>query len=95
MMLIITAIRCVGKSLNSTIIGGVFCAGGDVKFAFWCDAIVMWRIIMSLGYLSAFVWQVSPIVLYGVLSLDEIIKIPVALVRFRQYWWLKNVTRDF
>jgi len=49
MMLIITAIRCAGKSLNSTITGGVFCAGGDAKFAFWCDAVVMWGIIMPLG----------------------------------------------
>jgi putative MATE family efflux protein len=95
MMLIITAIRCIGKSLNSTIIGGVFCAGGDAKFAFWCDAIVMWGIIMPLGYLSAFVWQVSPIMLYIVLSLDELIKIPIAFIRFRQYQWLKNITREF
>jgi len=94
-MLIITAVRCVGKSLNSTIIGGVFCAGGDAKFAFWCDAVVMWGIILPLGYFSAFVWQVSPVMLYIILSLDELIKMPVALIRFRQYQWLKNITREF
>ena len=94
-MLVITAVRCVGKSLNSTIIGGVLCAGGDAKFAFWCDAIVMWGIIMPLGYLFAFVLQVSPIMLYVVLSLDELIKIPIAFVRFRQYRWLRNITREF
>ena len=93
-MLLITAARCIGKSLNMTIIGGVFCAGGDAKFSFWCDAIVMWGIIMPLGYLSAFVWQVSPIALFVVLSLDEVIKMPIALARFRKYLWLKNITRD-
>jgi len=95
MMLLITAIRCIGKSLNSTIIGGVLCAGGDAKFAFWCDAIVMWGIIMPVGYLFAFVWQASSVLLYIVLSLDELIKMPIALIRFRQYKWLKNITRDF
>lgn len=41
-MLYICAYYCVGKSLNSTVIGGIFCAGGDPKFGFWCDTIVMW-----------------------------------------------------
>jgi putative MATE family efflux protein len=94
-MLYICAYYCIGKSMNSTIIGGIFPAGGDAKFGFWCDAVVMWGIILPLGYLSAFVWNVHPIVLYAVISLDEIIKLPVAVIRYRQYRWLNNITRDF
>ncbi|MEH7416994.1 MATE family efflux transporter [Neobacillus drentensis] len=94
-MLYICAYYCIGKSVNSTIIGGIFPAGGDAKFGFWCDLIVMWGIILPLGYLSAFVWHVPPIILYAVFSLDEIIKLPVAAVRYRQYRWLNNITRDF
>jgi len=93
-MLYICAVYCIGKSLNSTIIGGVFPAGGDAKFGFWCDVIVMWGIIIPLGYLCAFIWRVNPIILYVVLNFDELIKIPIALIRFRQYRWLKNITRD-
>jgi len=93
-MLIVCSVYCVGKSLNSTVIGGIFCAGGDSKFGFWCDTIVMWGIIIPLGFLCAFVWHVSPIILYIVLCLDEFIKLPVALFRFRQYRWLNNITRD-
>ena len=33
-MLYICAYYCIGKSINSTIIGGIFCAGGDPKFVF-------------------------------------------------------------
>jgi len=54
-MLNICAYYCVAKSLNSTSIGGIFCAGGDSRFGFLCDTIVMWGIIIPLGYLSAFV----------------------------------------
>ncbi|NIK79692.1 putative MATE family efflux protein [Paenibacillus castaneae] len=94
-MLYICAYYCIAKSINSTTIGGIFCAGGDSKFGFWCDTVVMWGIILPLGYLCAFVWQVPPIILYAVICLDEIIKLPVALIRYRQYKWIKNITRDF
>lgn len=93
-MLYICAYYCAGKSLNSTSIGGIFCAGGDSKFGFWCDTIVMWGIIIPLGYLCAFVWHVPPVTLYIVLCLDEFIKLPVATIRFRKYRWLNNITRD-
>jgi putative MATE family efflux protein len=94
-MLLVSAVWCIGKSVNSTIIGAVFPAGGDAKFGFLCDAIVMWVIIIPLGYLCAFIWRVPPIVLYITLCCDEFIKGPIALIRFFQYRWLKNITRDF
>lgn len=94
-MLYICAYYCVAKSMNSTTIAGIFCAGGDSQFGFWCDAIVMWGIILPLSYVSAFVWQLPPVYLYAVISLDEIIKLPAALIRYRQYKWLNNITRNF
>ncbi|OAB29247.1 MATE family efflux transporter [Paenibacillus macquariensis subsp. macquariensis] len=94
-MLYICAYYCVAKSFNSTAIGGIFCAGGDAKFGFWCDTIVVWGIILPLSYLCAFVWQVPPTILYAVICLDEILKLPAALIRYRQYKWIKNITRDF
>lgn len=94
-MLYISAYYCIAKSINSTTIAGIFTAGGDSKFGFWCDTVVMWFIILPLSYLSAFVWHVPPILLYTFISLDEIIKLPIALMRYRQYKWLNNLTRNF
>ncbi|WP_255286798.1 hypothetical protein [Bacillus sp. AFS076308] len=67
--------------MNSTIIGRIFPAGGDAKFGLWCDFLVMWGIILPLSYLRAFVWQVRPIILFAVISLDEMIKLPAAAIR--------------
>ncbi|MGD0032704.1 MATE family efflux transporter [Paenibacillus illinoisensis] len=94
-MLYISAYYCIAKSINSTTIAGIFTAGGDSKFGFWCDTVVMWFIILPLSYLYAFVWHVPPILLYTFISLDEIIKLPIALMRYRQYKWLNNLTRNF
>lgn len=94
-MLYICAYYCIGKSVNSTNIGGIFCAGGDSKFGFWCDTIVMWGIILPLSYLSAFVWHLQPIILYAVIYLDEVIKLPIAIIRYRKFKWVNNITREF
>jgi len=94
-MLLVSAVWCIGKSVNSTIIGAIFPAGGDAKFGFFLDVIVMWGIILPLGWLCAFVWDFSPIVVYIILCCDEFIKGPIALIRFVQYRWLKNITSNF
>lgn len=94
-MLYISAYYCIAKSFNSTTIAGIFPAGGDSKFGLWCDTVVMWLIIIPLSYLCAFVWHVSPIYIYIVISLDELIKLPIAFTRYRQFKWLNNLTRNF
>ena len=51
--------------------------------------------VLPLSYLCAFVLQLSPVYLYAVISLDEIIKLPFAYIRYRQYRWFNNITKDF
>ncbi len=41
-MIYICAYYLIGKAINSTVIGGIFCAGGDTQFGFWCDLVTMW-----------------------------------------------------
>ncbi|MBR3020142.1 MAG: MATE family efflux transporter [Clostridia bacterium] len=91
-MLVINAVYCIGKFFNSSLVGGVFCAGGDTRFGLICDAISMWFVILPLGYLSAFVWHWPPIAVYAVLCMDEFVKLPFVALRFRQYKWLTNLT---
>lgn len=92
-MLLVCAYYCIGKSLNSTVIAGIFFAGGDSKFGFICDAVVMWGVIIPLGLLSAFVFRFSPIIIYAMLCMDEFIKLPFMVIRYKKYIWLKNITR--
>ncbi len=93
-MLAVNAVYCIGKSFNSSMVGGVFCAGGDTRFGLICDTAAMWGVILPLGLLSAFVWKWPPIAVYIVLCMDEFIKLPFVMARFRRYKWLKNLTRS-
>jgi Na+-driven multidrug efflux pump len=40
-MLLINAYYVIGKTINSTIIVGIFCSGGDSRFGLVCDAFTM------------------------------------------------------
>ena len=93
-MLWVCAAYCVGNSLNSTVISGIFCAGGDARFGFLCDTIVMWGVIIPAGLVCAFVLHWPPLALYIVLSMDEYVKLPFMAAHYRKYGWLKNITRE-
>lgn len=92
-MIAICALSIVGKAINATAIIGLFCAGGDSKFGFACDSITLWAVIVPLGLLAAFVWHLPVLVVYFIISADEIIKIPAVLLHYKKYRWVKNLTK--
>lgn len=83
----------VAQAINTTCIVGIFRAGGDTKFGLILDVASMWFGSILLGAIAAFVFKWPVEVVYFILLLDELIKIPISLVRYRQKKWLKNVTR--
>ncbi len=91
-MLFISSYYVIGKSINSMTIGGIFPSGGDTKFGLLCDAVTMWCITVPLGSLAAFVFHWPILVVYFVLNLDEIVKLPVVFLHYRKYNWVKNLT---
>lgn len=92
-MFTICAAYCVGQSLNSTVVSGIFCSGGDTKFGMLCDLITMWGVIIPAGLLAANVLHLPPVAVYLVLSMDEFVKIPFVLHRYFRGKWLKNITK--
>ena len=93
-MLVICAYYIIGKSVNSTTIGGIFCAGGDSKFGFLCDAVTLWGITVPLGLLAAFIWDLPVIAVYFIVNLDEIVKLPAVYKHYKKYKWVKNLTKE-
>lgn len=91
-MLYICSYYIIGKSINSTVVAGIFCAGGDTKFGLLCDTITMWFIIIPIGMLSAFVFKFSVLTVYFILNLDEIIKLHAVYKHYKKYNWIKNLT---
>lgn len=83
----------IGQALNSTMIVGIFRAGGDTKFGLYVDVCTMWLGSILFGFLAAFVFKWNVYIVYVILISDEIIKLPFSYLRFRQGKWLRSVTR--
>jgi len=88
------SVYSIGQALNSTIIVGIFRAGGDTRIGLLMDVGSMWCGSIVLGMLAAFVFKVPVPVVYLCLMSDEFIKVPFSLKRFSSYKWLNNVTRE-
>ena len=91
-MLIMSSYYVIGKSINGMTIGGIFPAGGDTKFGLKCDAVTMWCFAVPLGCIAAFVLKLPVLMVYFVLNLDEIVKLPAVFQHYRKYKWVKNLT---
>lgn len=93
-MLLINTYYVMGAAVNTTLIAGVFRAGGDSKFGFVCDTIDMWCYAVPLGFLAAFVLKLPVMVVYFLLCTDEFVKWPWVIGHYRSGKWLNNITRD-
>ena len=94
-MMLINTYYVMGVAMNTTLITGVFRAGGDSRFGMICDAIDMWGYALPLGFTAAFVLRLPVLWVYFLLCTDEFVKWPWV---FRHYFsgkWVKNITRDY
>lgn len=93
-MLLINVYYVMGAAVNTTLIAGVFRAGGDSRFGFVCDGIAMWCYAVPLGFIAAFVFKLPVMWVYFLLCTDEFAKWPWVLKHYRSGRWLNNITRD-
>ena len=93
-MLLILALYMFGKSVCVIVVTGIFNAGGDTKFDAYSVGVTMWGIIIPLAALSAFVWKLPVLVVYFIISMDEVIKLPWVYHHYKRYIWVKDITRD-
>ncbi len=93
-MLLVNTYYITGTAVNTTLIVGVFRAGGDSRFGFVCDLIDMWVYAVPLGLIAAFVLKLPVKWVYFLLCTDEFVKWPWVFRHFYGYKWARNITRD-
>jgi putative MATE family efflux protein len=93
-MLYINVYYIMGTAVNTTLIAGIFRAGGNTKFGLVCDAIDMWGYGVPAGILTAFVFKLPVIWVYFFMCLDEFVKWPWVFSFYRSKKWLRNITRE-
>lgn len=92
-MMFMAAYYIIGNALNSTVIGGIFPAGGDTKFGMICDIVTLWCVVVPMGMIGAFWLKLPVLAVAFILTLDEFVKIPAVYKHYMKYKWAKNITR--
>ncbi len=92
-MMFVMSYFALGQAYNTTMVVGVFRAGGDTKFGLILDATTLWGCSILFGALAAFVWKLPIPLVYMIIMSDEIIKLPLTTLRYKSYKWVRNVTR--
>lgn len=93
-MLIICGCNIMAQSVNTTVLDGIFCAGGDSKFDMKGNLGAMWCFGVPLGFLAAFVLKLPVMAVYIIVNLDEIVKLPAVYIHYKKYIWVRNITRQ-
>lgn len=93
-MLFINTYYVMGAAVNTTLIAGVFRAGGDSRWGAICDTIDMWCYAVPLGFIAAALLKLPPMWVYFLLCTDEFVKWPWVISHYKSRKWLRNITRD-
>ena len=92
--LTIMSITTVGTCYEYPVEGGIIAGGGETRYVAWMDNLFMWLFTIPSAFLSAFVFEWSPVVTFCFLKADQVIKcLPNAIVCSR-YRWVRILTRN-
>ncbi|MCQ2792001.1 MAG: polysaccharide biosynthesis C-terminal domain-containing protein [Bacilli bacterium] len=87
---IIVACITIPRGFNGPVANGILTVGGDNLYVSILDGVV-WMIPAMLGFIGVKCgWH--PIAVFVCLQLEEVIKCPINLLRYRTNKWVKNIT---
>lgn len=93
-MLIFSGFYVFAYSVNTIIVYGIFPAGGDSRYDAVSVFLASWCFALPIALLGAFVFNLPVMMVYILMNIDEIVKLPWLYPRYRKYLWLNNLTRE-
>lgn len=91
---ILYAFACIlfAKVANMIMGGGILRSGGNTKLTLIIDLIGTWGVGIPLGLIAAFIFHLPVYWVYFILSLEELVRLGISIVVFRQRKWMQNIT---
>lgn len=85
------AVMVIFQATQYTLTKGILRGGGDTKFLVFADIGFLWLLSLPLGYVSAFIWKMSPFWIYLFMKIDYIIKSVWCTFRMTGTKWIKKL----
>ncbi|WP_244834065.1 MATE family efflux transporter [Clostridium sp. BJN0001] len=80
------------KISNMVGAGGIIRSGGETKITLYMDLLGTWVIGIPLGFIMAFVFNLSLPVVYMFISFEEFVRFIITIVVLRRKKWMVNLT---
>ncbi|WP_033165627.1 MATE family efflux transporter [Clostridium sp. KNHs205] len=81
------------QTVSTVMTKGVLRGGGDTKFLMIADILFLWVASVPLGILCAYVFEMSPFVIYITLRIDHILKTIWCIQRLNSKKWIKSIEK--
>lgn len=82
------------KMFNYVNVVGVLRSGGDTRMCLFLDTSGVWLIGVPLAFLGGLVWKLPIAAVYALVLLEEVYKMILGYLRYRQKKWLRNLAAD-
>lgn len=79
------------RTFNLIMIVGVLRSGGDTLFSMIMELACLWGVGLSLGTIGAFVFKLDVLYVYLLFETEQIVKVVVGFIRYRQKKWVRNI----
>ncbi|MBR3692059.1 MAG: MATE family efflux transporter [Clostridia bacterium] len=89
----ILAVTSVGTAYQMPCLTGIVRSGGDTGFVLKNDFIFMWLIVLPSAAAAAFIFELSPVIVFICLKADQILKCFVAVIKINRYNWLRRIRK--
>jgi Na+-driven multidrug efflux pump len=79
------------RMLNTLFIVAILRAGGDTKAALFLDVSGVWLIGIPMAIIGGLVLHFPIYIVYAMIMIEEIYKLILGIIRYRQKKWLRNI----
>lgn len=79
------------RMVNTLLIIAVFRSGGDTKASLFLDVSSVWLIGIPMAVLGGVVLKLPVYLVFAMVNLEEVYKFILAILRYRQKKWVKNI----
>jgi putative MATE family efflux protein len=79
------------RASNMILFVGIFRSGGDTRFAFILDGVIIWVVGVPLAFIGAFIFHLPVYWVYLLVMSEEITKWTLGLFRFFSRKWIHNL----
>jgi putative MATE family efflux protein len=81
------------RATNAVIVVGVLRSGGDTRFSFFLDGLIIWLVGVPMAYLGAFVLDLPVYGVYFLIMSEEILKFIIGLRRYFSRRWIHDLAQ--